>query len=176
MRAGVLDEHDDGDGDSGEAGTVAQAQEPAEDYGEQDGEDVVPGQRAEEGESESERRANESTQDAIAGCSDGGAEVGLEDNDGADRAPVAIVHAEAECDAPAEGRCQCCFCGMNEKAFALPGEEATASRLVDAEFDREIVLRLRFETGEQHLKRFGRTRFSRNDAVRVGECVMQHLA
>jgi hypothetical protein len=58
---------------------------------------------------------------------------------------------------------------MNEEAFALPCEEAMACRLVDAQFDREVLLGLRFGTGEQHLEKFGRTPFSRDDAVRAGK-------
>ena len=100
---GLLDEHDDGDGDSGEARTVAEAQKSAEYDGEQYGKDVVPGQRAEQGEGETESCADECAENSIARGSDGRAEVGLKDDDGADRAPIAVVDAEAECDAPAKG-------------------------------------------------------------------------
>src|SRR3569833_390400 len=50
VRAGLLHEHHDGDGDAGETRAVAEAEESAKDACQQDGEDVVPGQSAEEGE------------------------------------------------------------------------------------------------------------------------------
>lgn len=148
--AGLLDEHDDGDGDTGEAGAVAQTEEATDENGDEDGGDVIPGQGAEEGEEKAEERAQEGAKDAVARGGDGGAEVGLEDNDGADGSPVAVVKAEEAGDPPAERGGEGCFGGMNEKTAALPGEEALVEMRSDAQLDGKLLLRPRFAGTKAH--------------------------
>ena len=101
--AGCLHKHHNRNGDSGKPRTVAQAEKSAEDKGAQCCKDEVPRECSEERKREAKGGANDRAEDAIARGGDGGAEVGLENDDGADGSPVAVMQAEAQCNPPAEG-------------------------------------------------------------------------
>lgn len=148
--AGLLDEHDDGDGDAGQARAAAQVEQAAGDDGEKQSGDVVPRENAEEREEKSEERADEGSEDAVARGGDGCAEVGLQNDDGADGAPVAVVEAEEACEPPAEGSGEGGFSGVDKQTAALPGEEALVGMGREAELDGKLLLRPRFFGHQAH--------------------------
>ena len=148
--AGTLDQHDDCDGDAGEARAAAQAEQAADDDGGENGEDVVPGEHAEEGEGEAENGADEGAEDAIARGVDGGSDVGLQDDDGADGAPVAVVQVEEAGENPAERRGKSSFRSVDKKAPALPCEEAGLVRRMNVQAKRELLLRPGFVRLQAH--------------------------
>ncbi len=126
-RAGLLHQHDDGDGDPGQPRTAAQTQQAADDHRRQHGQDVVPRQRAKQRKRKAEERADQCAQDAIARGGDGGAEVRLQHDDGADGAPVAVVQAERMRQPPAQCGGQRGLCGMDQQPLALPGKQSGLS-------------------------------------------------
>ena len=145
-----MDQHDDGDGDTGEARAATEAEQAADDYGGEDGEYVVPGEHAEERKRKSQNCADDGAEDAIARGVDGGSDVGLENDDGADGAPVAIVEAEGAGERPAKGGGEGRFGGMDEETPALPVEEAGLLLGMNMEAERELLLRPGFWSLQAH--------------------------
>ena len=128
-----LHQHHDGDGDSSEARTGAEAKQAADDDGGEDGEDEIPWKGPEERERKPDNGADQRAENAVAGCSDGGAKVGLQHDDGADGAPVAVMQPEAQGQPPAKRRGECGFRSVDEQPLALPREQARAGRSAGAE-------------------------------------------
>jgi hypothetical protein len=139
-----LHEHHDADGDASQARAVAQAEQSAHDEGRQYGQDEVPRQNAKERKPETEGGTDQGSQDAVARCGDGGAEVRLQHNDGADGSPVAVPEAESQRDPPTESSGQGGSRGVDQKPLALPVQQALRSNSTDAQFNRELLLRPRF--------------------------------
>jgi hypothetical protein len=99
---------------------------------------------AKEREPETEGGTDQGSQDAVARCGDGGAEVRLQHNDGADGSPVAVPEAESQRDPPAESSGQGGSRGVDQKPLALPVQQALRSNSIDAQFNGELLLRPRF--------------------------------
>ena len=119
-----MHQHDDGDGDSGQTRTAAETEQAADDDRDQYGENVIPRKHAEHGEREAEKRAYERSKQAVARRAHRRSYIGLQDDDGAYGAPIAVVQAEAQRQPPAECRCQRRLCSVNQEAPVLPGKES----------------------------------------------------
>ena len=66
------------------------------------GEDIVPWQTSEQRERKTENGPDDGAEHAVARRGDGGAEIRLQNDDGADRSPVAVVQSKSQRDPPAK--------------------------------------------------------------------------
>ena len=127
LRAFVVHQHDDGDGDAGQPRTVAQAQQAADDHCHEHGQNVVHQSGCRRAKRRNPTRANQRAKKAVARSSHRGADVRLQHDDRADRAPIAVVQAEAAGQPPAQCRRQRRLCSMNQQSPPLQGEETLRS-------------------------------------------------
>jgi hypothetical protein len=111
---------------------------------------VVPRQHAKPGERKTDERADQRSQKTVARGGDRGTEVRLQHDDGADRAPVAVVQAESLRQPPAQRGGQRSLRGVNQQPLALPGEEAGILLLFHAQLDRKLLLGVRFVGFQAH--------------------------
>ena len=84
--------------------------------GEQYRENVVPWRCAEDRAGKAERRAHQGAKEPFARGRDCGADIGLQNDDGADRSPVAVVQTEARRKPPAESRGKRGFGSVDDQA------------------------------------------------------------
>ena len=102
--ASFLHQHHNCDGDAGQPRTAAKSKQPADCHCRKHGKKVVPWQRADEGKRKAEHRPDQCAEQSIARSGNGRPEVGLEHDNCADGAPIAVVQPEARCQPPAERR------------------------------------------------------------------------